>query len=180
MKGYYLDEAQTREVIDTQGWFHTGDIGYINSEGFLKITDRKKEIFKNSAGKYIAPQPIENLLKESRYIQNVMVVGEYQDHPAALIVCEQETILDAFKRKGTPLKAEEFHANNAEIRHLIYEEIKAANRQLSPTEKIHHFALLMEEWTQSGGELTPTQKLRRKIIAEKYQPVIDGIYRGGM
>lgn len=179
MKGYYLDPQQTAEVIDSEGWFHTGDIGFINAQGFLKITDRKKEIFKNSGGKYIAPQPIENLLKESRYIQNVMVVGEYQDHPGALIVCEKEPILDELKRRGIALADSDFHGNHPDVRHLIYEEIKSVNRQLTVTEKIHAFALLTEEWTQAGGELTPTQKLKRKVIAEKYRQVIGEMFAGG-
>lgn len=177
MLGYYNDLIQTDEAIDSDGWFHTGDIGYIDSEGFLKITDRKKEIFKNSGGKYIAPQPIENKLKESLFIQNVMIVGEYQDHPAALIVPEIENILTHFNQIGKALPDKNSAHTHEEVRKLIYEEIKRFNVYFSPAEKVHGFCLLPTEWTQENGELTPTQKLKRKFIAEKYRKEIDELFK---
>lgn len=177
MIGYYNDTEQTEAVINSDGWFHTGDIGYIDSDGFLKITDRKKEIFKNSGGKYIAPQPIENKLKESMFIQNVMIVGENQDHPAALIVPEIENIRMHLSQAGKPLPTKGKEHESEAVRKVIYEEIKKFNPYFSPAEKVHGFCLLSNEWTQDGGELTPTQKLKRKFIANKYAQEIERLFQ---
>jgi long-chain acyl-CoA synthetase len=179
MLGYFEDSAQTQLVIDSEGWFHTGDIGYLDDSGFLKITDRKKEIFKNSGGKYIAPQPIENKLKESLFIQNALIVGEYQDHPAALIVPDKENILQHFNQVKLPLPSKELIHKDPQVRTLIHQEIKKLNQTLSITDKVHTFCLLDQEWTQDSGELTPTQKLRRKYIEEKYQTEIRQLFLSG-
>jgi long-chain acyl-CoA synthetase len=176
MLGYFNDPEQTQIAIDPEGWFHTGDIGYLDDAGFLKITDRKKEIFKNSGGKYIAPQPIENKLKESLFIQNVMIVGEYQDHPAALIIPDKQNIVLHFDRLGQPLSPKDKIHEHPQVRTLIYQEIKKQNKTLSQTDKVHEFCLLEAEWTQESGELTPTQKLRRKYVADKYQSEIEKMY----
>jgi long-chain acyl-CoA synthetase len=176
MLGYFEDPEQTQLVIDSEGWFHTGDIGYLDDSGFLKITDRKKEMFKNSGGKYIAPQPIENKLKESLYIQNAMIVGEYQDHPAALIVLDKENILLHFNQLRLSLPSKELLHKDSQVRTLIHQEIKKLNQNLSITDRVHTFCLLEKEWTQESEELTPTQKLRRKYIEEKYQTEIKQLF----
>jgi long-chain acyl-CoA synthetase len=179
MLGYWQNESETQKVFDADGWFHTGDIGYLDDSGFLKITDRKKEIFKNSGGKYIAPQPIENKLKESLFIQNALIVGEYQDHPAALIVPDKENILQHFNQVKLPLPSKELIHKDPQVRTLIHQEIKKLNQTLSITDKVHTFCLLDQEWTQDSGELTPTQKLRRKYIEEKYQTEIRQLFLSG-
>lgn len=176
MSGYYLEPALTREAIDENGWFHTGDIGYLDSDGFLRITDRKKEIFKTSGGKYISPQQIENKLKESLYIQQAMVVGENQDHPSALIIPEIANIRLYLLEQEIHLEDPEQIHKHESVQHLIYSEIKKINKQLSPVEKIHHFLILNTEWSHLTGELTPTQKLKRKIIREKHAEEIRVLY----
>lgn len=176
MMGYYKDPKHTAEVIDQEGWFHTGDIGELVDGKYLKITDRKKELFKLSNGKYIAPQPIENKLKESFYIQQTMVFGENQKFASALIIPNFQT-LGQWARK----QRVHFH-NHAElikkpevIRHFE-DEIRRLNKKLSVNEQIKKIVLLADEWTPSTGELTTTLKLRRKKIAEKYHALLQGIY----
>jgi long-chain acyl-CoA synthetase len=175
MKGYYRAPDLTAEVIDIDGWFHTGDIGRMDSEGFLKITDRKKEIFKTSGGKYIAPQPIENKLKESLYIQQAMVIGEYRDHPAALIVIDKENIRRYLKELNVSYHEETLH-NHPEVRKCILGEIKNTYPALSILERIHKFVIVPDEWSQETRELTPTLKLRRKFIILKYHTEIEALY----
>jgi len=176
MKGYYKRSDLTSEVIDKEGWFHTGDIGTLVEGRFLKITDRKKEIFKTSGGKYIAPQALENKLKESVFIEQVMVIGENQKFPAALIVpafprlekwCEQHQIAwHSF---------DEMVKNNEVIR-LIRKEVNELNKDFGQTEQIKKFALIPVEWSVANGELTPTMKLKRKVIMSRYEQLVKEIY----
>lgn len=175
MLGYYCAPELTADVIDAEGWFHTGDIGRIDSEGFLKITDRKKEIFKTSGGKYIAPQAIENKLKESLYIQQAMVIGENRDHPAALIVIDRENIKRYLTEHNITYTEASLHTH-PEVRKCILSEIKTTYPALSILERIHRFMIVPEEWSQETRELTPTLKLRRKFITLKYHSEIEEIY----
>jgi len=175
MKGYYRSPELTAEVIDADGWFHTGDIGKIDADGFLRITDRKKEIFKTSGGKYIAPQPIENKMKESMYIQQAMVIGEYQDHPAALIVIDREQIKRYLNAIHIAFQEEDLHLH-PEVRKCILKEIKNTYASLSVLERIHKFTIVPDEWGQETRELTPTLKLRRKFISLKYHAEIEALY----
>jgi long-chain acyl-CoA synthetase len=178
MLGYYKDEEMTRQTIDEEGWLHTGDIGEITAEGFLRITDRKKEIFKTSGGKYVAPQVMENKLKASRFIEQVMVIGENQKFPAALIVPEFNFLKDYCERKGIPFTSREQVIAEQRIKDRIFREVETSNAGLGQWEQVKVIALLPQEWTVDGGELTPTLKLRRKPIMTKYAAKVDGIYHG--
>lgn len=177
MMGYYKNEEATNEVIDSDGWFHTGDIGELDNDGFLKITDRKKEIFKTSGGKYIAPQVMENKLKESLFIEQLMVIGEFKKHPAALIQPAFEFLKEYCQRKGIKFESNEAVIKNPEIIQRFEEEIEKFNESLAQYEKIKKIRLTPEVWSIDGGEVTPTLKLRRKIILEKYKSLVDDIYK---
>lgn len=179
MMGYYNLPDKTAEVIDQQGWFHTGDIGTWVDEQFLKITDRKKEIFKTSGGKYIVPQAMENKFKESRFIEQMMVIGENQKFPGALIVPTKAAIVDWAKTHG--INADIPYGDllcAPEVRGLLQKEVDKYNELYGSWEKIKKFALLEHEFSIETGELTPTLKLKRKIILEKYQSLVDGFYMG--
>jgi len=176
MKGYFKRPDLTAEVIDKDGWFHTGDIGEFVQNRFLKITDRKKEIFKTSGGKYIAPQMIENKIKESPFIEQVMVIGENQKFAAALLVPSFVHIKNWCELKNISYSTNEEMIKNQEIIDRISEEIKMMNQSFGKTEQIKKFELLGKEWTVDSGELTATQKLKRKIIIENYSNLIDKIY----
>ncbi|GAA4453640.1 AMP-dependent synthetase/ligase [Rurimicrobium arvi] len=178
MLGYYKDEAATREAIDAAGWLHTGDVGTLVDGRFLKITDRKKEIFKNSAGKYIAPVAIENRLKESKYIEQVMVIGEGQKFASALIVVSADYFRDLFVKENIPWPVEGFEENEL-VKKTIAAHVQAVNAHLGPHEQIKRYRLLGNPWTVNGGEITPKLSLRRKIIAGKYQALIAEIFPAG-
>lgn len=176
MLGYYKDPEKTAEVI-TDGYFHTGDIGEIDSDGFLKITDRKKEMFKTSGGKYIAPQLIENAMKQSRFIEQIMVIGDGEKMPAAFI---QPNFL--FVKNWAELHGIEIGQTNEEIVQnpllisRIQEDIDRINNKFGNWEKIKRFELTPEVWSVESGQLTPTLKLKRKIIREKYDALYKKIY----
>ena len=176
MKGYYNRPDLTAEVIDAEGWFHTGDIGEKDSDGFLKITDRKKELFKTSGGKYVAPQPIENKLKESNLIEQAMVVGNARKYVGALVV-PSITNLTAWCEKQN-LKFDDVTAMLAaeEVKEEIKKVIDRANQTFSQTEQVKRFALIPSEWTVQTGELTPTLKPKRKIIEKKFEKEIESMY----
>ncbi len=179
MLGYYKDEEMTRQTVDADGWLHTGDIGEFTAEGFLRITDRKKEIFKTSGGKYVAPQVMENKLKASRFIEQVMVIGENRNFPAALVVPEFNFLKDYCERKGIPFTSREQVIADERIRERIFKEVAEANAGLGQWEQVKKIELLPQEWTIDGGELTPTLKLRRKQIITKYNALVERIYAGG-
>jgi long-chain acyl-CoA synthetase len=175
MMGYYKDPEKTKEVM-TDGYFHTGDIGEIDSEGFLRITDRKKEMFKTSGGKYVAPQLLENRLKQSRFIEQVMVVGEGEKMPAALIQPNFEFITEWAKRHHKTLGGPADLVKDEVLLARIQEEVDNANEQFAKWEKVKAFKLTPDLWTVEDGHLTPTMKLKRKIIKEKYLPLYNEIY----
>jgi long-chain acyl-CoA synthetase len=179
MRGYYNKPDATREVFTDDGFFKTGDIGKIDADGFLYITDRKKELFKTSGGKYIAPQPIEQKLKESRFVNQVVLIGNERKFPAALIVPDWDQI-DAYAAlKGIekpPTRAE--CCRHPRLVDLLERQVAALTPHLAQYEKIKKIALLPDELTIEGGELTPTLKLKRRVINEKYKDVIDGLYSG--
>ena len=176
MQGYYKDEALTREVIDPDGWFHTGDIGTLTAQGNLKITDRKKEIFKTSGGKYIAPQAMENKFKESIYIEQLMVCGENQKHPSALIVPAWEVLNDWATKNGVGDLSPSALVQNPQVIALLQSEIDRFNKEYGQWEQIKKFTLLPVTWTVESGELTPTMKLKRKFIVGKFQREHDALY----
>jgi long-chain acyl-CoA synthetase len=176
MVGYYKDPERTAEVIDTDGFFHTGDIGEFDAEGFLRITDRKKEMFKTSGGKYVAPQLLENRMKQSRFIEQVMVVGEGEKMPAALIQPNFEFLFEWARRHEIDLDGNEKAINDPRVIERFQEEVDDANEQFAKWEKVKQFRLTPDIWTVDEGHLTPTMKLRRKIIREKYLDLYNDIY----
>lgn len=177
MMGYYNNPEKTAEDIDTDGWFHTGDIGQIEDGKFLRITDRKKEIFKTSGGKYIIPQMMENKFKESRFIEQIMVIGEGEKHPAALIVPQFEFIKDWAKRKEFKLDQDNAGiCSNDKVIERIQKEVDRYNTNYGSFEQIKKFALLDKELSIESGELTPTLKLKRKIILSLHQDKVNTIY----
>ncbi len=176
MMGYYKDPAKTAEVIDADGWFHTGDIGELQDRNILKITDRKKEIFKLSTGKYVAPQVVENIFKESQFIEQIMVVGANEKFTAAIIGPAFH-----FLNGWAFLHKIKYRDSKALIRHpkvieRYREEVDRINKTLNPYEQIKQFELTCTEWTPETGELSPTLKLRRNVVKEKYRVLFDRIY----
>jgi long-chain acyl-CoA synthetase len=176
MLGYYKNPEATAAVIDDDGWFHTGDVGTIVEGRFLKITDRKKEIFKNSAGKYIAPIAVENKLRESKYIEQSMVIGEGQKFASALIVCAIVNCKLYFEEQKTEWPGSNDFTEHELTKKLISEQVKKVNAQLAPYEQIKRFQILDTNWTVETGEITPKLSLRRKVIAEKNKAIIDKIF----
>jgi long-chain acyl-CoA synthetase len=176
MLGYYKRPDLTAECIDSEGWFHTGDIGIWTEGDFLKITDRKKEIFKTSGGKYVAPQPIENKMKESPYIEQMMVVGAERKFTAALIVPSMDNLRSWCEKNDVDTSSTDKILNNPKVIEHYKTIVERFNLQFNPVEQVKKFELLNAEWTINGGELTPTLKLKRKVIMSKYADVIEGIY----
>ena len=176
MKGYYKDSEQTNSVMTEDGWFRTGDIGLITSKGNLKITDRKKEIFKTAAGKYISPQLIENMLKQSPFIDNAMVVGENQKYPAAIISPNFFHIRSWCEIKDIAFTTNSDALIKPEVKKRISVEIEKVNTLLGEHERIVKFELTENSWSVETSELTPTLKLRRKIISEKYSDLINKLF----
>ncbi|MGO2103045.1 MAG: AMP-dependent synthetase/ligase [Psychroflexus halocasei] len=176
MKSYYKDEEKTNEAL-VDGFFHTGDIGEIDSDGFLKITDRKKEMFKTSGGKYVAPQILENTMKQSRFIEQIMVIGEGEKMPAAFIQPNFEFVIEWAERKEINLgnTPQEIVKNN-DLISRIEEEVTYYNKKFGNWEKIKKFELTGEIWTIEDGHLTPTLKLKRRNIKERYLNLYNKIY----
>lgn len=179
MQGYYKAPELTAEVIDEEGWFHTGDIGVILEGKYLKITDRKKEIFKLSGGKYIAPQMIENKLKASNLIDQVMVVGANEKFASALISPNFPMIHDWAAENKIHYEDNKELIQKPEIYEKIKKEVAIINKTLGLHEQISRIRLVCEEWTPASGELSPTLKLRRNMVADKYQHLINDIYSVG-
>jgi long-chain acyl-CoA synthetase len=176
MLGYYKDEEATREVIDSEGWFHTGDIGVLEDGKFLHITDRKKEMFKLSNSIYISPQAIESLFKESVFIEQIMIIGEGEKFTSALLAPNFEALKEWCKKKGIQF------GNKAEL--IIYPEVnklfnsivKEFNRSLGKDEQVKRFRIVPDEWTPDSGELSPTLKLKRRVLNDKYPELINEIF----
>ena len=176
MMGYYKDEVLTKEAI-VDGYFHTGDIGEIDSDGFLKITDRKKEMFKTSGGKYIAPQMLENAMKQSRFIEQIMVIGADQKMPAAFIQPNFDFVKEWAKLHSIDAgSTNEQLIANPKVIERIQQEIDVVNEKFGNWEKIKRFELTPDLWTIPAGHLTPTMKLKRKIVMEKYLNLFHKIY----
>ncbi len=174
--GYYKNEEATKETIDSEGYLHTGDIGELTTDGFLRITDRKKEMFKTAGGKYVAPQVLENKLMESTLIGQVMVLGENQRFPSALIVPAFEELEKWCKHKGIPFGDKQEAVKNEQIIAKYQQIVDKANADFGQWEKIKKFVLLPAEWTIDNGELTPKLSLKRKVILQKYADIITDIY----
>ena len=175
MMGYYKDPEKTDEVLEN-GYFHTGDIGEIDAEGFLKITDRKKEMFKTSGGKYIAPQVIENKMKQSRFMEQIMVIGEGQKMPAAFIQPNFEFLEEWANRKEIEYKNRKELVNNQAVIDRYQEEVDHYNQHFGNWEKVKKFEITPDEWSIDGGHLTPTMKLKRREVKAIYKDLFDKIY----
>jgi long-chain acyl-CoA synthetase len=175
MVGYYKNPELTAEVLE-DGWFHTGDIGQMDKDGFLKITDRKKEIFKTSGGKYVAPGPIENRMKESPFIEQMMVIGADRKFTSALIVPSFPNLKVWCSQNKLNFSSNDEIVNNAAVNVLFHSIIESSNAEFNHVEQVKKFKLLQHEWTIDGGELTPTGKMKRRAILEKYSPEIEKIY----
>lgn len=176
MQGYYNNPQATAEAIDADGWFHTGDIGEIVEGKYLKITDRKKEIFKTSGGKYVAPQLVENKLKESAFIEQCMVVGEGQKFPSALVIPEFAALQYWAKQENIAFEGNEDLIKNKRVLEKMEEEVKQTMKSVAQYEQVKKFVLLPQLFTIQDGELTPTLKLKRKVIYQKYESLILPLY----
>lgn len=176
MMGYYKRPDLTAEVIDKEGYFHTGDIGMMVNNKFLKITDRKKEIFKTSGGKYVAPQPIENKMKESRFIEQMIVVGAERKFAGALIVPSFDNLKEWAKQNNLSFGTIHDLIRHPKVLEMYKNIVEEYNQLFNHVEQVKKFELVDHEWTVDGGELTPTLKLKRKVIMEKYRDAIDRIY----
>jgi long-chain acyl-CoA synthetase len=176
MRGYYNKPEATRDVFTADGWFKTGDIGTIDQDGFLRITDRKKELFKTSGGKYIAPQPIEQLIKGSSFVNQVVLIGNGRKFPAALVVPNWERVESYAQLKGIRARSHAELCKEPRVIDLFERQIASLTTELAQYERVKKVALLENELTIDGGELTPTLKVKRRVVDEKYHDVIDQLY----
>ncbi len=176
MKGYYLKPAETSATISPDGWLATGDIGRLDEDGYLYVTDRKKDLFKTAAGKFVAPQPIENLLKSSPLILNAVLVGDKYKFISALIVPNFASVEAAAREQGRTFASHEQLSSDPWVHDLIEKEVAQVNAKLAQYETIKRFALLDDDFTFDGGQLTFTLKLKRRVIDERYAKIIEGLY----
>lgn len=179
MAGYYRREADNREVFTEDGWLKTGDMGYLDDDGYLVMTDRKKDLIKTSAGKYVAPQPIEKRLTLNPYVAEAVVIGNERKFPSALIVPNLELIVQFAHQQQIAYHQPRDLLEHPRVRGLFHQIIEEATADLSRHEKIKKFALLAEPFSVSGGELTPTMKVRRRVVEQRYRQVIEELYREG-
>ena len=177
MKGYWRDETATAAVIDTNGWFHTGDIGTFTADGKLRITDRKKNILISSGGKNILPGPIEALVVTSPFIEQVLLIGDGREFCTALIVPDRTYVESWFAEKRKTFGSWESALNDEELRAALRDDLFRRQRDLAKHERIRRFALLNEPFTVENGLLTPTLKIKRREAERRYASVIDGLYR---
>ena len=179
MRGYWNKEADTREVIDVEGWFHSGDIGEVDADGSLRITDRKKDIIVTAGGKNVAPQNVESLLKQSGWISQAMVYGDKRPYLVALVTLNAEAVARFAQQAGhvgQPVDATQL-AESPELLTQVQREIDSVNARLSSFERVKKFAILPGDFTVDSGELTPTLKVKRKVVIERHRAAIDDLYR---
>jgi long-chain acyl-CoA synthetase len=177
MRGYYNKPEATAEVFTADGWFKTGDIGSLDAEGYLRVTDRKKELFKTSGGKYVAPQPIEQRIKQSRFVNQVVLVGDRRKFVSALIVPDWEMLRSYAQLKGLDIKTRADFCHHPRILDLFQRQVDSLTSDLSRFETVKRVALIERELSVEGGELTPTLKVKRRVVEEKYRDLIDRIYK---
>jgi len=176
MKGYWRKPEATAEAIDRDGWFHTGDVGYLDSDGCLFITDRKKDIIVTSGGKNIAPQPIEGRLGATPFIAQAVVVGDKYPYLTALVVPNFENLEGHFAEKGVKGLDRAAMADHPDTSALIGEAVKKVNAELAMHERVRRFSVLKREFSLEEGEMTPTMKVRRRIVNERYRDLVEGMY----
>jgi long-chain acyl-CoA synthetase len=177
MKGYWRDEAATREVIEPDGWLHTGDIGEIDEDGYLKITDRKKHIIVNSGGKNIAPLPIENMIQNSPFVDQVVVLGEKRPFLTAVIVPNFDAVRAFARKNQIPFESDKDLLQREEVKKIFDDHLKKISRELASHEKVRRFILSSEPFSIEAGEMTPTLKIKRKIVEEKFKAQLEEIYK---
>lgn len=177
MLGYYKNEEETKKVFNEDGWLLTGDIGEFTPDGFLKITDRKKELFKTSGGKYVAPAPIENKLKESFFIEQIALEGDGEKYISALIIPNFDNLKEWAKKHDISFLSNKELIENQQVKQFYKDIVTEFNVNFGKVEQIKHFELLADEWTVENGLLTATMKLRRKVLKEKYKDLIDSFYK---
>jgi long-chain acyl-CoA synthetase len=175
--GYFKNEQSTRDTIDDSGWLHTGDVGEMDADGYVTITDRKKDILITSGGKNISPSWIENKLKVSPYVRESIVIGDRRKYVTALIGIELDTVGDWATRKGLAFTTYRDLSEKSEVRILIGEWVEEVNRSLSNVERVKRFALLPKELDHEDGQLTATQKVRRRAISAEFAEMIEGLYQ---
>jgi long-chain acyl-CoA synthetase len=176
MKGYYRDPESTRAAVDAEGWLHTGDIGEIDSEGFLTITDRKKDLIVTSGGKKVAPQMIENLLKADPLIEEAFVLGDGERHLIALVTLDRASLAEWAEKTGVKTSFEDA-ASDPGVQVLVKEKIRAVNKRLAAYESVRDFRILPHSFSMERAEVTPTLKLRRQIIEQRYKHIIEDMAR---
>ncbi len=176
MVGYYKNKDGTNEAIDKDGWLHTGDIGHFGPDGFLVITDRKKHLFVNSGGKNIAPQPIENLLQQSKFVDQIVLIGDKRRFNTALIVPDFDSLKEYAREHHVIFSSEKELSVNEKINDAIREDINKLQKDIAKYEQVRRFKLLGEPFTIESGELTPTLKIKRKVVEQKYADLIEAMY----
>ena len=176
MRGYWNKPEETKKVFNAEGWFLTGDVGVVDREGFLTITDRKKELIINAYGKNIAPAPIEEALKHIRYVANVVLIGDKRKFLSALIVPNFERLEGWASANGVEFRNPTDLIRNPKVRALFRQAIEIVNGDEPSEKRIRDFAFLTTDFSIEGGELTPTLKVKRRVVAEKYKDMIDGLY----
>ena len=176
MKGYWKNPEANREAFTPDGFFRTGDVGFIDEEGYLTITDRKKELLKTSGGKYVAPQPIENAFNVDPYIEQIVVVGERRKHIAALVVPEFEALEGWAREQGIEYNNYADLIRHHRVEELIEASIERVNRSLARFEQIKKYRIVDRPFSEESGELTPSLKIKRRVVDEKYKELIDSMY----
>jgi len=178
MRGYWNDDAATREVIDSEGWFHTGDIGQFDDEGYLAITDRKKHLIVNSGGKNIAPGPLESAFLRSPIISQILVIGDGRGFLSALIVPEFDQLAERISGSGLEVHSPSELVSAEPVRNIFRSEIDGLQKDFASFERVRKFSLLKNPFTLENGEMTPTMKIRRSVVEKKYRGIIDKMYEG--
>ena len=175
MKGYYNQPEETAQVLK-DGWFHTGDIGELTSEGDLRITDRKKDLFKTAGGKYVAPQPIENRMRACPYLLNAVLVGDRRPYVVALLVPDFDKLAEFARQRGLPCSSPGELARHEQVHALLQREVDAVNAELARFEQIKRFVVLERDFSIESGELTPTMKVRRRVVVQQYRDAVESLY----
>ena len=177
-RGYHNRPEETAAVFRADGWFHTGDVGEIDAEGYLRITDRKKDLIKTSGGSYVAPQHIENLLKADPFISQAVVEGERRPYPVALVTVNADELAALARAQGLGDKPAQELVRHPAVVERVRRTVEAVNAQLASYAQVKRFAVLPGDFTQDGGELTPTLKIKRRDVRAKYADVIESLYQG--
>jgi long-chain acyl-CoA synthetase len=176
MAGYYRKPEATADVLDRDGWFHTGDIGLLDDDGFLKITDRKKDLIVTAGGKNIAPQPIEGMVKSSKFVSNAVMLGDRRRFPVMLVVPKFETLRSWAETQGIKAESAEALVALAEVQTKMDREIRTTLRDLASYEMPKKLLLLPRDFTVEAGELTPTLKIKRRVVESRYREQIEALY----